>query len=104
MEKELQSENWKVTRTSSHGSALYPQVTEDRGLLSWQDRKKKKERGIKKRKNYALQCRCLNCTLPEVKFCVKNEKIEKIEKNEKMKKSAITCDNLRQPATTCDNL
>ena len=21
--------------------------------------------------NYALQCRCLNCTLPEVKFCVK---------------------------------
>jgi len=39
-------------------------------------------------KNYALQCRCLNCTLPEVKFCVKNEKIEKIEKNEKI------CDNL----------
>ena len=23
-------------------------------------------------KNYALQCLCLNCTLPEVKFCVKN--------------------------------
>ena len=45
-------------------------------------------------KNYALQCRCLNCTLPEVKFCVKNEKIEKNEKNEKI------CDNLRQPVTT----
>ena len=27
-------------------------------------------------KNYALQCQCLNCTLPEVKFCVKNEKNE----------------------------
>ena len=35
------------------------------------------------KKNYALQCRCLNCTLPEVKFCVKNEKNEKIEKIEK---------------------
>ena len=32
--------------------------------------------------NYALQCRCLNCTLPEVKFCVENEKIEKNYQND----------------------
>ena len=36
--------------------------------------------------NYAFQCRCLNCTLPEVKFCVKNEKIEKNYQNDKMTK------------------
>ena len=31
-------------------------------------------------KNYAFQCRCFNCILPEVKFCLKNEKNEKLKK------------------------
>ena len=46
--------------------------------------------GTKKIKNYALQCQCFNCILPEVKFCVKNEKndkIENIEKSEKIEKN-----------------
>ena len=41
----------------------------------------------KEQKNYALQCRCLNCTLPEVKFCVKIEKIEKLKNMKKIEKN-----------------